>query len=1750
MVAVNSEQNTDVEKAVTEGGAYDLIKKRLQDQAAQLDSMSKSLNTLRLEEFGETSLEVIGRVRVRTENNCEARDIVQVNDTLLFGYNVFIGLKSQVTIADVFGLYQLKQTDGFEVEPVNIAGSFLDDSTFKKDFEELYSYYKSAKLLKLLNTGKHLLAFFQIGKTTSDLRVFRWLLNNESITYIDDRGERDYKQPDTHDFEWTQTTRDNHITGNHSHVSILDELYIETINGDLTIKVDNNTEDGLGIYQEDVDDKNQSLADANIQYAKLGTIIVLKVLPYRESNYRYFVFNTLNNQVNRIDAIGHACIQLPEDHGIIFPGGYYLQSGETKSFGSNADGMSFESCKKSPNGEDFLYTFYREDEGEVGLFNYNLIRKEISTPLFGHGFCLFDNGQGILFSTESSEPSRNHPMQIWQTPFSSDEYNFSQPDNDSVLGKIGNAELVRAISDMYSIVKMSRDEQVSSLIYENLIQLCESIFDTYYWIENEALPPLYKKIKEIQGTSELVLDEFEKVETIRNKANEAIVSAKTKLESLLVKIRGFNWNKPSDFVTALDQLSTFKGHLITIKELRYIDVNQINSFDKKLDTQQNDISKKAVRFLSQDNAFDQYTTRLAEFSAELKSIETVVQLQPVLDELDEMTKGLDLLTSTLSSLKVDDATVRTAILESISEVYGKLNQSKALAKQHLKTLGSAETISEFSAQFTLFSQSIANAQTLATTPQNCDEQLTRLLAQLEELETRFSEYDEFLSDILSKREQVYETFEALKQSLLDEQQRKIHNLSNAAERIVESVQRRSTKFNSQDEINTFFASDSMVSKCRSLCEQLRDLGDSVRADDIDSKLKFAKDQSVRSQRDKQDIFEDGGNIIKLGKHRFSVNTQNVDLTIIPKNDEMTLHLTGTDYFDPVTDESLIELQSFWDQSYVSETKEVYRAEYLAYTILNAAELQQNDLNLNKLFDADEATLLKIVKQFSATRYQEGYEKGIHDYDASKILFALLAIRKDCGLLRYPPKPRALAIIFWHHFAKQTESVDFLWPVRAQSAELLSKTFSSNQAYIKIREEILTNLHAYFSDYELDINDQDLQLTADYLSYELSKPDLIFSCSQNAQSLVNDLEAHLKRIKHLDVYQKTLGELSSSLDKQWALLATWLTAFIDSTEQNSLKRFIPEAIAIIICRAQLSFKADSINLQQQVSGLMGEHKLIKEQSIDLSLDEFTQRLNHHTNITAPNYQNFLQLRQNVIEHERKALRLEDFKARPLSSFVRNKLINDVYLPIIGDNLAKQMGTVGENKRTDLMGLLLLISPPGYGKTTLMEYVASRMGLIFMKINCPSLGHDVMSLDPAQAPNATARQEVEKINLGLEMGNNVMLYLDDIQHTHPEFLQKFISLCDGSRRIDGVWKGKSKTYDLRGKKFCVIMAGNPYTESGESFKIPDMLANRADIYNLGDVLSGREKQFSMSYIENCLTANSILAPLATRNLEDVYKFMRMAEGENIATTELEHGYSSAEVKEILDVLKKLYKVQEVVLKVNQQYIISAAQDDKYRIEPSFKLQGSYRNMSKMAEKISGIMNEKELNDLIRDHYVGEAQTLTTGAEENLLKLGELNNSLTDDEKIRWKQIKQDYARIQSMGGDEADSATKLANQVAKINDGLININQSMLIEKPNNLLPITQELKHLTQLLSAASMHVEVINQPVPGMDKVLNSMGDAITTSLLPVVSAMKHKLDMDHDIWERVKHLGEQISSLEKSLTSKTKADAFFLGEKKPKKPD
>ena len=69
----------------------------------------------------------------------------------------------------------------------------------------------------------------------------------------------------------------------------------------------------------------------------------------------------------------------------------------------------------------------------------------------------------------------------------------------------------------------------------------------------------------------------------------------------------------------------------------------------------------------------------------------------------------------------------------------------------------------------------------------------------------------------------------------------------------------------------------------------------------------------------------------------------------------------------------------------------------------------------------------------------------------------------------------------------------------------------------------------------------------------------------------------------------------------------------------------------------------------------------------------------------------------------------------------------------------------------------------------------------------------------------------------------------------------------------------------------MAGNPYTESGEKFKIPDMLSNRADTYNLGDVGGGNANAFKASYIENAVTSNPVLQQLSNKSQKDIQTFI---------------------------------------------------------------------------------------------------------------------------------------------------------------------------------------------------------------------------------------------------------------------------------------
>ncbi|MGZ8901819.1 MAG: AAA family ATPase, partial [Limisphaerales bacterium] len=511
---------------------------------------------------------------------------------------------------------------------------------------------------------------------------------------------------------------------------------------------------------------------------------------------------------------------------------------------------------------------------------------------------------------------------------------------------------------------------------------------------------------------------------------------------------------------------------------------------------------------------------------------------------------------------------------------------------------------------------------------------------------------------------------------------------------------------------------------------------------------------------------------------------------------------------------------------------------------------------------------------------------------------------------------------------------------------------------------------------------------------------------------------------------------------------------------------------------------------------------------------------------PQFKKYEAAKHRLLRAKEEEMRLESFKPRVLTSFVRNRLIDTVFLPLIGDNLAKQIGVAGENKRTDLMGMLLVVSPPGYGKTTLMEYVANRLGLVFIKVNGPALGEKVTSTDPTVAPNSAAREEIQKLNLALEMGDNVMLMIDDIQHCNPEFLQKFISLCDAQRKMEGVYAGKTKTYDLRGRKFVVVMAGNPYTESGEKFKIPDMLANRADTYNLGDIVGNTADAFKMSYLENALTSNPVLNKLASRSQKDLYGIIQLAEIGPSANVTFEANYSAEEVEELVAVMKKLIRVREVILTINSEYIRSAGQSDMYRTEPPFRLQGSYRNMNRLAEKVVSVMNDAELENVIDSHYKNEAQTLATGAEANLLKYRELLGKQTPEEKQRWAEIKRTFAKSALLRGtDDRDPVTLVVQQLSNFSTGLDSIRDAL----SGSLV----QLRDALAISLAQAREVQVVHTPAPApvpASPQSEPGQSAVAPSKSPNLQEVSISPDTLQKIWDLLEKDGHKVRSGEAPL--------------------
>ncbi|MGG5905292.1 DNA repair ATPase, partial [Sphingobacterium daejeonense] len=577
-----------------DAGAYEIIKKRLSTQKETLTRKLNELNNARKEVFNSTNFVLKANQRITTENNCVARGIHALDNICIFGYNVHFGLRTEIKLEDVFSIYQYE--DGqFIPQPLNL----IEDPNFLNDYQNLYKYYRDSIFSKFRRTENYIYFIFQTSKNPEDLKAFKWLIKDGKLIYENDRSIHEVKTPIQFEFDWVKTNLEDRRLGKFPHISILDKVFIEALHGDITFKIEDNTDSGKGIYSEKVFNTDQQLDDAEYYYADLGNLIAIRIKPYQE-DFRAYIFNLRTKEVVNIKSLNNSVVLLPDNQGVIFSNGYYLQNGSYKIFDSLLENVTFLKKVASPNGEDYLYVYCHVESNTYILMSYNIIQQVVETPIICNGFTIFKNGDLIYFRTEA-EATRHHQVQIWDTPYAT-VFEEKEEKQDDPIYKVGNRQIVQAMAESQEVIQLINKEDSYEGLYEDIQKKTRSIIDSYFWINNPELNNIGESLQQIEEIANSAIDEFVKVQSQRKFAVEQVEHSNKKLVNLNFQINSTQIENLDQLVHQLAEARSLQGEVIDLKNVRYVNVDSVDKLLEELKNITANLSDKTIEYLLKDEA--------------------------------------------------------------------------------------------------------------------------------------------------------------------------------------------------------------------------------------------------------------------------------------------------------------------------------------------------------------------------------------------------------------------------------------------------------------------------------------------------------------------------------------------------------------------------------------------------------------------------------------------------------------------------------------------------------------------------------------------------------------------------------------------------------------------------------------------------------------------------------------------------------------------------------------------------------------------------------------------------------------------------------------------------------------------------------------------------------------------------------------------------------------------------------------------
>jgi hypothetical protein len=533
--------------------------------------------------------------------------------------------------------------------------------------------------------------------------------------------------------------------------------------------------------------------------------------------------------------------------------------------------------------------------------------------------------------------------------------------------------------------------------------------------------------------------------------------------------------------------------------------------------------------------------------------------------------------------------------------------------------------------------------------------------------------------LVARRQEISDAVLARRDALAAERAKRVDRLVNSAERVMQTLELRAAKLADRGAVDAFFASDGLALKVRRSIEELATIGEQGRSSELAIALEGSKERARRGATDRSELMAEG--MVRIGRHSIGTNNEPFELRLVPDDVDgrgFQLRLAGTELRIPLPDERLAEYHDLADQIYPSETTVFSRALFLAFEAVHGNHLTTD-----------------AIRAFAATRLGDGYEPGVHDVDADAIAQRLRPSLAAPGAW-CSGVTRAVTARWWQSLdqrvrdslSRSMRAVASLGPGRAMDA-LIAEHGPSLEAFAS--EEGLAD-----------------SFEADDAFAVLLETVGALSMSRQGADRGDDL-ARWTRDHNIDVKTATLGELT-----RWAF---------DTHPNEGVGRAAEAAWRVLDSSAPI-FDAPAV---VTVTGLSSTHATIIDGALTIDVAESGSLLRKYKRFGLTRFQEFQTARREELSGWRAKLAVDRLRPRVLSSFVRNRLVDEVYLPLLGDNLARQLGMNGPSQ-----GLLLLTSPPGYGKTTLIEYLVDLLGFALVKINGPALGPHVTSLDPAAAP----------------------------------------------------------------------------------------------------------------------------------------------------------------------------------------------------------------------------------------------------------------------------------------------------------------------------------------------------------------------------------------------------------------------------------